>query len=45
MRSAIAVKYEEVNIDIGFRIDMLVADKIIIENKTVDRLIPIYPVK
>jgi len=39
------VKYEEANIDIGFRIDMLVEDKIIVENKTVYRLMAIYPVK
>ena len=38
----LSVKYEEVNIDIGFRIDMLVEDKIIIENKTVDKIAPIH---
>ena len=36
------VKYEEVNIDIGFRIDMLVEDKIIVENKTVEKTAPIH---
>jgi len=36
------VKYEEVNIDIGFRIDMLVEDKIIVENKTVEKIVPIH---
>ena len=36
------VKYEEVNIDIGFRIDMLVEDKIIVENKTVEKIAPIH---
>jgi len=36
------VKYEEVNIDIGFRIDMLVEDKIIVENKTVEKIASIH---
>jgi GxxExxY protein len=36
------VKYEEVNIDIGFRIDMLVEDKIIVENKTVEKTAPVH---
>ena len=36
------VKYEEVNIDVGFRIDMLVEDKIIVENKTVEKIAPIH---
>ena len=36
------VRYEEVSIDLGFRIDMIVQDLIIIENKTVERLMPIH---
>jgi GxxExxY protein len=36
------VIYEEVNIDTGFRIDMLVEDKIIVENKTVEKIAPIH---
>ena len=36
------VKYEEVNIDVGFRIDMLVEDKIIVENKPVEKIAPIH---
>jgi len=36
------VKYEEIVIDTGFRIDMLVNDCVIIENKTVDNLLPIH---
>lgn len=36
------VKYEEVKIDIGFRIDMIVEDKIIVENKTVEKIAPIH---
>ena len=36
------VKYEEINIDLGFRVDMLVNDLIIVENKTVEKLSPIH---
>jgi len=36
------VKYEEINIDLGFRVDMLVNDLIIVENKTVEKLAPIH---
>jgi len=34
--------YDGQQIDAGYRIDMLVEDCIIIENKTVDRLLPIH---
>ncbi len=36
------LKYEEVQINVGYRIDMLVENQIIIENKTVDELAPIH---
>ena len=36
------VKYEDIVIDTGFRIDMLVNDCVIIENKTVETLLPIH---
>ena len=36
------VKYEDVEIDAGFRIDMIVKDSVIIENKTVDKIAPIH---
>jgi len=39
------VKYETVIIDAGFRIDMMIQRTVIIENKTVDKIAPIYPVK
>ena len=41
----IPVKYEKVSIDLGFRIDMMIQQNVIIENKTVDKIAPIYPVK
>ena len=34
--------YEDVRIDAGYRIDMLVEDCVIIENKTVEKLLPIH---
>ncbi len=36
------VYYENVTIDVGYRLDMLVANSIILELKSVDRLIPIH---
>ncbi len=36
------IHYETVLVDAGYRIDMLVEDLIIIENKTVDRFLPIH---
>jgi len=38
----IPVLYEDIQLDIGFRADMLVNDSVLIENKTVDRLAPIH---
>ncbi len=39
---ALPVIYETIWIDAGYRIDMLVENCIIIENKTVERLLPIH---
>ena len=36
------VIYEDVRIDAGYRIDMLVEECVIIENKTVEKLLPIH---
>jgi len=36
------VQYETVRIDAGYRIDMLIEEMIIIENKTVERILPIH---
>ena len=38
----IPVRYDEVSIDLGFRIDMMVQNAVVIENKTVERLLPIH---
>jgi GxxExxY protein len=36
------IKYEDINIDAGYRIDMIVGDSVVIENKTVEKLLPIH---
>lgn len=36
------VYYGEVTIDAGYRLDMLVTDQIIIENKAVEQILPIH---
>jgi len=38
----IPVKYEKISIDLGFRIDMMIQQTVVIENKTVERLMPIH---
>jgi len=38
----IPIKYDAIEIDIGFRADMIVDNQIIIENKTVDKIMPIH---
>ena len=39
---ALPVLYETVHIDAGYRIDMLIENLIIIENKTVEHVLPIH---
>lgn len=36
------LKYDGEKIDVGYRLDMLVDDLVIVENKTVDALMPIH---
>jgi GxxExxY protein len=36
------IQYRSVTIDAGYRIDMLVEDAVIIENKTVETILPIH---
>ena len=36
------VQYEDIQIDAGFRADMIIEDQVIIENKTVDQIAPIH---
>lgn len=39
---ALPIKYGEITIDAGYRIDMVIEKSILIENKTVERLLPIH---
>ena len=36
------VVYKEVQLDIGYRLDLVVEDELIVELKTVDKLLPIH---
>jgi GxxExxY protein len=38
----VPVKYKDIMLDCGYRIDLLVEDKIVVELKAVDKLLPIY---
>ena len=40
--SPLTVRYETINIDVGFRADMIIDNHVIIENKTVDKIAPIH---
>ena len=42
LQKPIPVSYKGVNLDCGYRIDMLVDDRLIIELKSVERLLPIH---
>src|SRR5688572_22068499 len=39
---ALPVYYEEVKLDLGFRIDLLVGNKLIVEIKSVEALAPVH---
>ena len=39
---ALPVRYRAIEIDAGYRIDMLVADCVIVENKSVKTLLPVH---
>ncbi|MCL0057341.1 GxxExxY protein, partial [Dehalococcoidia bacterium] len=41
-QKALPVIYHDVQLDCGYRIDMLVADQIVVELKAVERLEPIH---
>ncbi len=41
-QKSLPVQYKEVALDCGYRIDLLVEGRIIIELKTVDKLLPIH---
>ncbi len=39
---ALPVRYRGASVETGYRIDMLVNESIVIENKTVERILPIH---
>jgi GxxExxY protein len=39
---SLPISYDSVQIDVGYRVDMVIQDCIIIENKTVDQISPIH---
>ncbi len=39
---ALPLNYEELHIDVGYRLDMLVENTVIIENKTVEKILPVH---
>lgn len=39
---SLPIKYEEIWIESGYRLDMIVEKSIIIENKTVEKILPIH---
>lgn len=39
---SLPVVYEEVKIDIGYRVDMMIDNTVLIENKTVEQLLPVH---
>ena len=41
-QAAIPVKYKDVNLECGYRVDLLVADKVVVELKAVEKLMPIH---
>jgi GxxExxY protein len=41
-QKALPVTYRDVNLDCGYRLDLLVEEKIIVELKAIDRLLPIH---
>jgi GxxExxY protein len=40
--SRVAVEYDGIRLDCGFRIDLLVASKVIVELKSAEKLMPIH---
>jgi len=39
---AVPISYASLNIDAGYRADMLIEDQVIVENKSVDAILPIH---
>ena len=41
-QNAISIRYKGVNLECGYRMDLLVEDKIVVELKSIDKLMPIH---
>jgi len=41
-QAVIPIRYEELTIDNGYRIDLLVADRVVVELKAVDAILPVH---
>ena len=41
-QDAISVRYKDVSLDCGYRADLLVEDKIVVELKSIEKLMPIH---
>ena len=39
---SLPIKYEGVQLDVGYRIDLLVESRVIVELKAVEKMIPLY---
>ena len=42
LQHSLPVKYKEIKLDCGYRIDLFVDDKVIVELKSVDNILPIH---
>ena len=42
MRSALPLQFEGVMIEVGYRIDMRIDQLVLVENKTVEKILPIH---
>jgi GxxExxY protein len=42
LERAIGIRYKDVDLDCGFRLDLVVEDALVVELKTVERLLPIH---
>jgi GxxExxY protein len=41
-QALVAIRYEDLTIDNGYRIDILVADRVVVELKTVETILPVH---
>ena len=41
----VAIVYDDIKFDEGFRADLIVEEKVIVELKSVEKVVPVYPVK